>query len=167
MEIAAGTMSEVKKIYSEMINGVLKRAKELYAPGIVIEFETLPPMTENPKWGIEINKILLDAMQEYNVKYGLKSALRITPNDIREINRPPIMRSGRIWEAMLETFEGCARDGADFLSIESTGGKEINDDALVNAEIQKVIFSLGVLGARDMQCLCSFEPTRKHCSILS
>lgn len=153
MDINESTINEAYKIYAEMIEGSLKRAKELYIPGIVVEYETLPPFTENPQWGIEVNKILLNAMNEYYVKYGIKSALRITPNDIREINRPPIMRSGRIWETMLETFEGCARDGADLLSIESTGGKEICDDALINADIQKVIFALGVLGCRDMKFL--------------
>ncbi len=80
-----------------MIDGVLKRAKELYSNGVVVEFETLPPFTENPGWGIEVNKILLDAMNEYYVKHGLKSTLRITPNDLREMSRPPVMRSGSIW----------------------------------------------------------------------
>jgi methanol---5-hydroxybenzimidazolylcobamide Co-methyltransferase len=153
LDINEGTMPEIMGIYKDMINGVLKRARELYVPGIVIELELLPPMTVNPKWGIEINKVVRSAMFEYEVKYGLKSALRITPNDVREINRPPVMRSGKIWESMLETFEGCARDGADFLSIESTGGKEIHDDALVNADLRTVLFSLGVLGVRDMKFL--------------
>ena len=30
------------------IAGALQRAVELEAPGLVVEFETLPPMTENP-----------------------------------------------------------------------------------------------------------------------
>lgn len=153
MDINEGTMPEVLSIYKDMIQGVLKRARELYVPGLVVEVELLPPMTENPKWGIAVNNVVRTAMFEHEAKYGLKSALRITPNDIREINRPPIMRSGRIWESMLETFEGCAKGGADFLAIESTGGKEIHDDALVNADLRTVIFSLGVLGVRDMRFL--------------
>jgi len=153
MTVNESTVEGAYEIYREMIDGVLKRAKELHAPGVVIEFETLPPFTEHPEWGIKINKIILDAMKEYKEKYSLKSALRATPNDLREMNRPPIMRSGEIWENMLKTFEGCARDGADFISIESTGGKELNDDALMNADIKKVIFSLGVLGCRDMKFL--------------
>lgn len=153
MEVNESTVKDAYKIYTDMINGVLKRAKELYAPGVVVEFETLPQFTANPKWGIEINKIIASAIREYSDKYGLKLALRATPNDLREMNRPPIMRSGKYWEEMLETFEGCAKEGADFLAIESTGGKELNDEALVNADIQKVIFSLGVLGCRDMKFL--------------
>lgn len=151
MTINASTMPEIKIIYKQIIDDVLKRAHELYAPGLVIEFETLPPMTENPEWGIEIHKVLRTAMFEFEAKYGLKSVMRMTPNDVREMNRPPIMRSGVIWENMLKTFEGCARDGADFLSIESTGGKELHDDALVNADLRTVIFSLGILGVNDMR----------------
>ncbi|MBQ8970362.1 MAG: methanol--corrinoid methyltransferase, partial [Lachnospiraceae bacterium] len=46
-----------------------------------------------------------------------------------------------------------AKEGADFLSIESTGGKEINDEAIVNADLRTSIFALGCLGARDMKWL--------------
>jgi len=53
MEIMAGTMPEVRGHYRQIIEGALKRAVELEAPGVVIEFENLPPMTENPAWGIE------------------------------------------------------------------------------------------------------------------
>ena len=153
MNINESTMPEVRKQYTMIVNGVLKRAKELHAPGIAVELELLPPMTLNPKWGIEVHKLVRDAMFEYEAKYGLKSVMRITPNDTREILRPPFLRRGEPWENMLKTFEGCAKDGADFLAIESTGGKEIDDDALVNADLRKVIFSLGVLGVRDMRYL--------------
>ncbi|MHC6180783.1 methyltransferase MtaB domain-containing protein [Clostridium sp. JNZ X4-2] len=147
------TMPEIRNIYKQIIDGVLKRARELYCKGLVVELELLPPMTVNPEWGIEINKVVRDVMYEYEIKYGLKSALRITPNDVREINKPPIMRKGQIWENMLKTFRGCAENGADFLSVESTGGKEIHDEALVNADLEKVIFSIGILGVRDMRFL--------------
>jgi methanol--5-hydroxybenzimidazolylcobamide Co-methyltransferase len=153
IDISASNMPEIRSLYSDMINGVLKRAKDLHAPGVVVELELLPPMTENPAWGIEINNLVREAMFEHEAKYGLKSVLRATPNDVREINRPPLMRQGMVWENMLKTMAGCAKGGADFLAIESTGGKEIHDDALVNADLPKVIFSLGVLGARDMKFL--------------
>lgn len=153
MEVNASTIQDAYGIYKDMIYGVMNRARELYAPGVVVEFETLPPFTENPKWGIEVSKIIVDCMGEFHGKYGLKSAFRATPNDLREMTRPPVMRSGKYWEGMLEAFEGMAKAGADFLSIESTGGKELNDEALMNADIQKVIFALGVLGCRDMKFL--------------
>ena len=153
MKVNDTTIKEAIGIYKDMVNGILNRARELYAPGVVIEYETLPEFTERPEWGIEVSKVIVDTMKEYEAKYGLKSAYRATPNDLREMNRPPIMRSGKYWEAMLEIFEGCGKAGADFISVESTGGKELHDDALVNADIRRVIFSLGVCGCRDMNFL--------------
>ena len=123
------------------------------APGIVVEFETLPPMTEHPAWGIELTRILTDAMAEAHATHGLKSVLRITPNDTREMVRPPRMRSGRLYENMLATFDGCAAAGAELLSIESVGGKEVHDEALLMGDMRAVIFSLCVLGVRDMRFL--------------
>lgn len=153
MNIRQETMPEVLRIYKDIIDGVLKKAHELHAPGLVVEFETLPDMTEHPEWGIEIHKLLRDTMFEYEAKYGLKSAMRMTPNDLREMSRPPVMRSGKYWEAMVRTFEGAAKDGADFLAIESTGGKEVNDEAIVNADLRTSIFALGCLASRDMKWL--------------
>ena len=153
MIVNEDSIKDAYQIYKVMTNGILNRARELYAPGVVIEYETLPEFTENPKWGIEVSKIIVDTMKEYEAKYGLKSAYRATPNDLREMNRPPIMRSGKYWEAMIESFAGCSQAGADFISVESTGGKELNDEALVNADIKQVIFALGVCGCRDMKFL--------------
>ncbi len=155
MNATSETLPEAKRIYKEIIGGVLKKAYELHAPGLVVEFESLPRYTEHPEWGIEIHKILRDSMYEFEAKYGLKSALRMTPNDLREMNRPPVMRSGKYWDSMLRIFDQTAKDGADILAIESTGGKEINDEAIVNADLRTSVFALGCLGARDMKWLWS------------
>src|ERR1039458_820745 len=56
MRIDSSTMAEVRLNYKQIIEGALRRAAELDAPGVVIEFETLPPMTENPDWGLDIKK---------------------------------------------------------------------------------------------------------------
>jgi methanol--5-hydroxybenzimidazolylcobamide Co-methyltransferase len=153
MSVEASTMDEVRAHYRQIIGGALQRAVELEAPGLVVEFETLPPMTENPAWGIELTRILLDAMEAAHAKHGLKTVLRITPNDTREMDRPPRMRSGNLYEAMLQTFEGCAAAGAELLSIESVGGKEVHDEALMMCDLEAVLFALCVLGVRDMRFL--------------
>ncbi|MDR3692680.1 MAG: methyltransferase MtaB domain-containing protein [Fimbriimonas sp.] len=153
MFVNGATMPEVCRQYREMIDGVLKRACELSVPGLVVEFETLPPMTENPDWGMEVTNILLDAMHEAHAKEGLKSVLRMTPNDTREMVRPPVMRSGELWENMLELFDRSAAAGAELLSIESVGGKEVHDEALQSCDVGQVIFALCVMGVRDMRFL--------------
>ena len=153
MTIDAGTMSEVRRNYEQIIEGALRRAADLETPGVVIEFETLPPMTEHPQWGLDIAKILLEGMAKEEDRSGLKSVLRMTPNDNREFERPPLMRRGRYWDAMLELFDGSAAAGAELLSIESVGGKELHDEALVNGDLAASIFSLCILGERDMRFL--------------
>lgn len=153
MQINADTMPKVCSHYTQIIEGALQRAIDLEAPGVVIEFETLPPMTENPTWGMEVANILLEGMQKAYDQHGLKSVFRMTPNDNREFERPPIMRSGRYWDAMLELFDQSAAAGSELLSIESVGGKELHDDALVMGDIAMVIFSLCILGVRDMRFL--------------
>ena len=153
MLVEAATMPHILDQYRQIITDALARAVELHQTGIVVEFETLPPMTDNPQWAIDITAVLNDAMEQAFVRHGLKSALRITPNDTREFDRPPVLRHGAHWENMLRTFEGCARAGAELLSIESVGGKEIHDDALTMADLPAVIFALCVLGVRDMRFL--------------
>lgn len=153
MEVNAATMPAVIRHYEEIIKGALRRAAELEAPGVVIEFETLPPMTATPSFGLDIVRVLLAGMDEARSQYALPTVLRMTPNDNREFARPPVMRSGEHWERMLELFEGAAHAGAELLSIESVGGKELHDEALMNCDLGQVIFALCVLGVRDMEFL--------------
>ncbi len=169
MLVEQATMEEIRRHYRQIIAGAVQRAVELQAPGLVVEFETLPPMTENPAWGIELAAILADGLEDAHAKHGLKSVLRVTPNDTREMVRPPVMRSGILWDNMLKTFEGAARAGAELLSIESVGGKEVHDEALQMCDIGQVIFSLCVMGVRDMRFLWTHlkqiaDATGAHCA---
>ncbi|MBN2046684.1 MAG: hypothetical protein JW750_02475 [Anaerolineaceae bacterium] len=153
MVINESTMPEVRNQYTQMIEGVCKRAVELQHDGFVVEFELLPELTLEPEWGAEVTKILRGTLNETEAKHGIKTALRVTPNDIREFARPPLMRRGKYVDAMFRSFELNAAAGADFLAIESTGGKEIHDDAILTGDLATSVFSLGILGARDMAYL--------------
>lgn len=153
MLITQDSMPEVIRNYREVMTEICERAKELYVPGFVVEIETLPPMTFNPKWGIEVCKTVVDIIKLYEGKYGIKGAVRITPNDIREGNDLEHMWHGRHWDAILETFNGCALAGADLMAIESVGGKEVHDEAVMYCDIKKSIFALSVLGCKDMEHL--------------
>jgi methanol--5-hydroxybenzimidazolylcobamide Co-methyltransferase len=150
MTIEKDTMPKVIENYQEIIEGICKRAVELDVPGFVAEIETLPPMTFNPEWGTEVTKIVVNCIKDYAAKEGLKGAVRITPNDIREGSDLEHMWRGRHWDLILKTFEDCAAAGADFLAIESVGGKEVHDEAIMYGDIKKSLFALSVLGCRDM-----------------
>jgi len=153
MHVDEQSMPSIRNEYREMIVQTLRRAEQLHSPELLVEFETLPPMTIHPEWGLEIVGILAEELAKARGRSGMKTALRVTPNDTREFNRPPLMRQGSYLDSMLAFFDGAGAAGADLLSIESTGGKELCDEALMNADLRRVVFALGVLGARDMSFL--------------
>jgi methanol--5-hydroxybenzimidazolylcobamide Co-methyltransferase len=153
LDINEGTWPEVCRQYRQMIQEACRRAVELEVPALLVEFETLPPMTVHPAWGAEITRVLADALRGCHAKSGMQVALRLTPNDSRDHVRPPLMRKGRYWDGMVELFARAAESGADLLAIESTGGKEVCDEALMNADLRTLVFALGVLAARDMEFL--------------
>lgn len=153
MLITESTFPTVRAQYEEMIHGALAKAVELQSPGLLVEVELLPPCTFNPQWGIEVTKIVKEAMVDYEAKFGLKSLLRITPVDIREGKNLKHMYRGEQWESLLETFRGAGEAGADFLAIESIGGKQLHDEAIMNCDLPKALFSLGVVATHDMGIL--------------
>ncbi|MCX7014775.1 MAG: methanol--corrinoid methyltransferase [Candidatus Sumerlaeota bacterium] len=153
IEILESTWPQVRRHYSEIIEGVCQRAVELEVPALLVEFETLPPMTVRPEWGADITALLAEALRKWGDRGGLKSALRLTPNDTRDHVRPPRMRSGEYWDGMVRLFHMAAGAGADLLAIESTGGKELCDEALMNCDLRALVFALGVLASRDMEFL--------------
>jgi methanol--5-hydroxybenzimidazolylcobamide Co-methyltransferase len=150
MAINGATMPQVRDEYQQMADQACARAVALKVPGLVLELELLPELTREPEWGADITSILRKCLDAYRSSHGLPSALRVTPNDMRDFVRPPLMRTGLEWEHMVRSFDLCAEAGADMLSIESTGGKEVHDDALLNGDLPGAVFALGVLASRDM-----------------
>ena len=148
MLIQEETWSDIRKLYREMTTQVLQKAVSLNQAALVLEFEQLYEMTLNPEWGATLTGDLKDVMNDFHQKHGLRSALRVTVADIREQERPPKMRTGEPLQKMLRAFELCAEAGADILAIESTGGKEVSDHALLEADIDGLAFALGVLARR-------------------
>ncbi len=153
MSINDSTLNEVYAHYREITTGALERALQLNSKGIVLEFETLLEMTKTPSIGVEIIKIMNGICEDYYQKYGLPSEIRLTPNDLREFERPARQRSSYLLEPMMELFEQGMVAGGDLLSIESTGGKEVSDEALLMCDIKGMVFALAVLGVRDMHFL--------------
>ena len=153
MNMTTETWPEVVAHYEQMAEQILRRASALAVPGIVLEFELLPPMTERPEWGAELTSLLKRHLRTYHDKHHLSCALRVTPTDIRDQLKPPFMRSGEPWTRLKRSLELCAGAGADILSIESIGGKEVHDQALMYGDFQGIVFALGVLAPRDVSWL--------------
>ncbi len=153
MSIEDRTWGAVKAHYEEIGEMIVRASNRLRLPGLMVEFELLPPMTENPAWGSEITGILHGFLARAHEENHLPCALRVTPTDMRDRNRPPVLRSGSEWDVLCECFDVCAQSGADVLSIESVGGKEVHDEALIYGDVKGIIFALGVLAPRDMEWL--------------
>ncbi len=153
MRINQTTVQEVYGHYTETVKGALDRAVHLNSAGVIIEFETLLEMTRYPEIGIEIIKRMNEICEDYFVKHGLPTEIRLTPNDLREFERPALQRTSKLLDPMMELFEKGMTAGGDLLSIESTGGKEVSDEALMMCDIKGVLFALAVLGVRDMRFL--------------
>lgn len=155
MDVSAETLGPIVDQYSAMVSSVLSRLATLGAPGAVLEFEHLPPMTDQVDIGVAVTRKTVELIQEASQRNGCPLALRVTVCDTRDQERPPRMRTGAGTERVLAAFEANARAGADLLSIESTGGKEVSDRALVEADIPGLLLALGVLAPRDMHYLWS------------
>jgi len=153
MTLNKDTLSEAVAIYKEMTEGICVRAREIFVPGFVIEIETVPSMTENPQWAIETCKVVVDTIKEHEAKHGIKGVVRITPNDNREGAIFEHMYSGLHWDTIFESFEGCAKAGAEIFGIESVAGKEVHDEGTMFCEIAKCLFSMSVLRCNDMNKL--------------
>ena len=153
MVLDAQTWPTAVSHYDQIASMVFRAARRMKLAGLVVEFELLPPMTENPIWGSEITQLLAGALRKAHETCSLRSALRVTPVDLHDAIRPQQLRSGTMWEAMRRAFHACAAAGADILSIESVGGKEFHDEAMMYGGIPGIIFALGVLAPRDMAFL--------------
>ncbi|HCA80847.1 MAG TPA: hypothetical protein DEP53_14050 [Bacteroidetes bacterium] len=139
--------------YEEIGSMIERAAPRLKLPGLVAEFELLPPMTEHPSWGAQITGILHQHLKKLYEEHGIPCALRVTPTDIRDVTKPPALRSGKPLDQLLQSFRECGSSGAHILSIESVGGKEVHDEALLYGDIDGIIFALGVLAPRDVTFL--------------
>jgi methanol--5-hydroxybenzimidazolylcobamide Co-methyltransferase len=153
MIINDANKKEIVNQYKEMMQGICERSIALHQYELVVEFELLPQMTFEPYWGEIITTLLKEILAEYEVKHGLKYLLRITPTDIREVQSPPLRREGKELQNILESFRGCIKAGGDLLSIESIGGKEVTDKAIIEADIAGMIFGVGILAVADMEYL--------------
>ena len=151
--ISDATWGEVVAHYSEIAGGIIRRAAALAVPGLVLEFEHLPAMTERPEWGAEITRLLRSRLEEFHESSGIPCALRVTPVDLRDQGKPPRLRSGPAAERVFESMAVCLDAGADILSIESVGGKEVHDQALLYGDLRGIVLALAVLAPRDIEWL--------------
>ncbi|RKY76071.1 hypothetical protein DRQ00_09400 [candidate division KSB1 bacterium] len=151
--ICSDTLPEILDQYREMVTSILERAVDLQPPGLVLEFEHLPALSSEFELGKAITEVIKELLVKFHDEHKIPVALRVTISDFRDMVRPPRMRTGKLFEDLMTAFRENIAVGADLVAIESTGGKEVSDRALMEADIQGLLFALGVLAPRDMHHL--------------
>ena len=146
-------LSTLKREYEVMTKDIMERAVNLGLPAIQVETEHVVQITSDRTWVSEITRLQKDLLEKYHSEYGINCALRQTIADVRKTEEG--LRKGDHVTKVFEAFEAAAGNGADVLSIESTGGKEIFDYAVTRQDVEGVLFSVGVLGSMDMDFLWS------------
>ena len=143
------TKKTLLREYEKANGDALERMVIVGHPTLQVENEHVFQMTHNPEWGAEIAAQTAKQMDDYLEKYGLKASYRSTPADLRKPDMVN-MRDSDYTREVIESFKQCSKY-ADVVSIESMGGKEIFDHAIIRNDIAGIIFGIGVLGAIDME----------------
>ena len=153
MTISAETMPDIRQQYAEIIGGSLQRAAELDAPGVVIEFETLPPMCENPAWGIELAQILMEGMEK---AHATPRPAERAPHDAERSSRndPPASHAQRTpsGEHLADLRRG-RRSGSRAAQHRVRRWQGAERRIFLECDLGGVLFALTVLGVRDMRFL--------------
>ena len=158
----------LRKEYVDYITkDVVVRAVNLGFPDLQLETEWISQMGTDPSIPAPIVSDQKELTQKYHAEYGINLAVRHTVPDLRECERgllPGRDRTRMYPEHLIESAETACENGADILSLESLGGKEVTDFAITQGDITAFLFGAGILGAADVEMIWKeFVPMcRKH-----
>lgn len=155
---AAKTPETLTREYVDYIaKDILDRAVTLGFPAVQLENEHIWQMVNNPK---KFEKPVVAGqkaiMEKYHDEYGIALSIRHTIADPRLCEKgllPGMDKTHGYPERVIEAAEVACENGADVLSIESMGGKEVADYAIMNGDIKAWLFGIGYLGSLDMEWL--------------
>ena len=150
--------ARLKKEYVDYISkDAILRAVTLGFPDLQLETEWVSQMgqTKMAQPVVEGQKAITE---KYHEEYGINMAVRHTIPDQREAEEG--MRVGMKGkhaypEALFNAAEVACENGADVLSCETMGGKELADYATTNGDAVAFLFGVGYLGSMDMEYVWS------------
>ncbi len=150
---AGESKEKLIKEYERITTDIMARMVQIGAPSVVLETEHVQQMSNHPEWGAAVAHAQKTIMEDYHDEYGIKCALRHTIGDIRESRDFLELRGGDKYNTFMEAFEQCAQNGADMLAVESMGGKEVFDYAILRNDLPGILYGIGVLGSMDMEMI--------------
>jgi len=146
-----GRNEDIKGEFVSITSEVLERAARLRVPAFQLETEFTFVETARPNMVGEIVSAQKELIERHCREHGAKAALRATVADMRDPRRTGLDPESRT--KMMQSFESAASNGADVLSIESEGGKDVFNHAVVRQDLRGILLALGVLGPTDMKRL--------------
>ena len=148
----------LRKEYVDYISkDILNRAVTVGFPDVQLETEWVSQMG-NPKMATPVVEGQKAICEKYHEEYGINCAVRQTIPDQREAEegyRPGMGGKHAYPEALFNCAEIACENGADVLSCETLGGKELADYAVTNGDIVAFLFGVGYLGSIDMEYVWS------------
>ena len=156
INVAPGEGSEEskEKMVSECRNiahSTSERAINIGLPAFVLEQEHIFQQTNNPDWTAECTQAQADMLEKYSDEYGIKTALQATPADIRDEEKDSGFWNSDLFDKVVASIEASAENGANIVSIETTGGKSVSDYGISRGDPKAILFGIGVLGSMDME----------------
>ncbi|MCD6368668.1 MAG: hypothetical protein J7L38_02585 [Thermoproteales archaeon] len=137
--------------YRNITLRILKKAVRLGMTSVQLETELPAMITSDRELAYTVISEQKALLEKFHEECGLNTALRVTVADIRNFSDPK--KFEKDYGILLEAFEASVDAGADVLSIESFGGKEVFSQALARGDIAGIIFSTGVLASLDVERL--------------
>jgi methanol--5-hydroxybenzimidazolylcobamide Co-methyltransferase len=151
-----GTEKDAEKLRREYVDyiskDILNRAVTVGFPDVQLETEWVSQMNQE-KLAAPVVAGQKAICEKYHEEYGLNCGVRHTIPDQREADeglRPGMKGSHGYPEKLFECAEFACENGADNLSCETVGGKELADYSVTNGDIVGFLFGVGYLGSIDM-----------------
>ena len=152
-----GTEKDVARITKEYVDYItvdaINRAVTLGFPDLQLETEWVSQMGTNEKMGASVVAGQAAMIEKMHDKYGINLAVRHTVPDQREADhglRVGMDKNRAYPEKLFAAAEIACENGADILSCETVGGKELVDYGVTQGDIVACLFGIGYLGSIDM-----------------
>ena len=153
----AGAEENNEKLRKEYVNyitqDVIVRAVNLGFPDLQLETEWISLMGRDMDLSASIVHSQKEYIEDMHDRFNINLAVRHTIPDLRLFEENVRGDDGRFHSLLIESAETACENGADVLSIESIGGKEITDYAITHGDITAYLFGSGYLGSLDVNHL--------------
>lgn len=153
----AGAEADNEKLRREYVQYITKdvivRAVNLGFPDLQLETEWISLMGRDMDLSASIVHSQKEYIEDMHDRFKINLAVRHTIPDLRLFEENVRGGENEFHSPLVESAETACENGADVLSVESIGGKELTDYAITHGDITAYLFGSGYLGSLDVDHL--------------